>query len=107
MPCVEKWQKAIDMNRVAVVKFLFSKRVRYLLLVVVAFVYIGAILYFLKRDRFVDFNIYYLSAYGFVHRVDIYALAYDDYGVYTMPYWQQLAEAAHTKLFGTTYIYPP
>src|SRR6478735_516433 len=107
MPPVERWLKAIDMDRPVVVKFLSSTRVRYLLLVAIALVYIGAIFYFVRRDRLYDFNIYYLSAYGFVHGVDIYALAYDEFAIHTMPTWQKLAEAAHVTLLGTTYIYPP
>jgi hypothetical protein len=88
--------------------FLALPWVRNTLLVGLVLLYTVWIGYQARRDQLIDFNIYYVSAYGFVHGTDIYSIV-EDAGTTNAPQWFALAEAAGVEYFPAPapYRYPP
>jgi len=76
-----------------------SRWTRRLLALVLLLLYTGWIGYVIIRDKPVDFNLYYMAAYGFAH-------GYDVYDASTVP-WAQIAQETHISNYAPPYRYPP
>lgn len=87
-------------------KFLALPWVRYTLLVALALLYSGWIGYQWIRNQLFDFNVYYLSAYGFVNGVDVYGMV-QEYATTNSARWVELARAAGVEYYAPPYRYPP
>jgi hypothetical protein len=94
--------------RAWLVRLLASPRTRALLLTALALLYAGCVIYIWQRGiaDLIDFNAYYISAYGFAHGEDIYALG-EGYRTTNWPRWQALAAAAGVEQYTVPYLYPP
>jgi hypothetical protein len=91
---------------VRLARFLALPWVRYTLLVALAFLYSGWIGYQWLRNQLFDFNLYYISAYGFVNGVDVYGMV-QEYGTTNLARWAELAMAAGVEYYAPPYRYPP
>src|SRR5688500_12315393 len=81
-------------------------RVRYALMAALVILYTGWIAYQWQRSYLIDFNVYYISAYGFRHGFDIYDMGYE-YQTTNWSRWEELAAAADVEVFTAPYLYPP
>lgn len=80
--------------------------VRSAVLVLLVLLYGGWIGYQWMRDSLIDFNVYYISAYGFAHGMDVYGMG-REHGTTNRPLWDNLAAAAGIKVYTAPYRYPP
>jgi len=76
-----------------------SRQVRWLLLAALVTLYAGWVGYVVSRDKPVDFNLYYMAAYGFAHGHDVYGA--------DTALWGQLAQETHIANYAPPYRYPP
>jgi hypothetical protein len=74
-----------------------SRWLRWLLVLVLVLLYAGWTGYVLSRDKPIDFYLYYLAAYGFAHRYDVYGNVS----------WAQLAQQTQVPDYAPPYRYPP
>lgn len=81
-------------------------QVQRVLLVALVLLYTGWIGYQWVRDYLIDFNVYYLAAYGFTHGFDVYGMG-GDYRGADRPAWEALAAAADVEVWTAPYRYPP
>ena len=72
-----------------------------LLAAVIILLYAGWIGYVIWRDKCLDFYVYYLAAYGFAHKVDMYAIGGN------AAVWTSLAQELGIRNYTTPYLYPP
>jgi len=63
--------------------------------------YSGWISYVIWRDKCLDFYVYYLAAYGFAHKVDMYATGSN------AAVWASLAQELGIRNYTMPYLYPP
>jgi len=72
-----------------------------LLVAAIILLYAGWTGYVIWRDKCLDFYVYYLAAYGFAHKVDMYAMG-DSRAV-----WASLAQELGVRNYTMPYLYPP
>jgi len=72
-----------------------------LLVAAITLLYAGWIGYVIWRDKCLDFYVYYLAAYGFAHKVDMYAVG-DNTAI-----WASLAQELGIRNYTMPYLYPP